>query len=124
MSRHEKDYFHEWESDEDDFFNKVRVESRWDEAHFQRMMSVAGSLLDEMNAQNFEPGRWDFAFTEGTEILIGLLTHPGFLAENTLGMASEEYREYIGKRVEQLKGLRARYEDLRRELQQEPPPQS
>lgn len=118
MSR-EHEYLEEWfpDGDEDDFFLKVRIESAWDEAHFRRMVRTADALLDEIEASGqLDPARRDAGFTSVIANLTMLLRHPGFLAENDLGLDREAYRAYIEERIARLAAIRARYEALRARL--------
>lgn len=107
-------YIKEWypDDDEHDFAVRVRVRSIWDEAHFTRMMSTAQAFLDEMAATARMEENWRHAFTDELETLIHLVRHPGFLAENDLGLSAYNYKAFIEERVRRLQELRARYEAL------------
>ena len=104
--------------DEDDFFLKVRIWSRWDQKHFERMIETATNLLSKMEeSEAIDTERWDPAFTSAIDNLVMLMNHPGFLAENELGMSDDEYQKYILKRSRELLSISERYKKIRNRFQ-------
>lgn len=107
----EEKYIAEWfpEEDENDFILNVRINSQWDEDHFYRMINSANDFLDEIKIEPTTESRWDEPFINTIDNLVNLLLHPGFLAENELGMPKEEYEKYIKHEIDKLNALKNRY---------------
>jgi len=111
----EKRYMVEWfpPEDENDFLVNVRIYSQWNEEHFDRMVSAANDLLHDFAKMDVISEKWDGAFADSIRMLINLLRHPGFLAENEFGMTQEEYKTFIDQRINILADLEKRYWEVK-----------
>ena len=109
------EYIKQWypDSDEEDFFNDVRIRSRWDERRFQMMMATAHAFLNDIEPEEVKSGRWDYAFGEQLAMLIRDLENPAFLTENALHISKEEYRQFIQGKTNELRQLITRYKLIR-----------
>ena len=107
----EQKYLSEWfpAEDESDFILNVRIYSKWSEEQFVRMINVANELLAELRTHEELHERWDNSFIFTLDLLINLMLHPGFLAENEMGLTKEDYKDYINERVEILRNLKENY---------------
>lgn len=111
----EQRYLAEWfpEEDENDFLVNVRIYSLWNEDQFIRMIDAATQLLDELSSYSTVAEHWDKSFANTINILTNLLQHPGFLAENDLGMTKEQYKSFIFERINKLDELKERYWNIK-----------
>lgn len=101
-------------ADDEDYFDfKLRIDGRWDEDQFKRMIETAHNLLDEADAVNLRDGHWDWTFGDGIDVIISFMTHPGFLAQNDLGLSDPEYQQMMADRVAKLRELQKRYSEIR-----------
>jgi hypothetical protein len=94
--------------DEDHFDFKLRIVGKWDEAQYQRMIVTARDLLVADAASGPELS-WEGAFGSVIDGIVSLMSHPGFLAENDLGLTRDEYLRFITERIQTLRALQRSY---------------
>lgn len=105
------------EADDDDLSLTVRVRSTWDEDRYRAMVASADALLDTLSAA-IDGGRpdalaaLDVPLESEVRVLVALMAHPGFRAENDLGLTRAAYDAYLDERSATLLALAARRREI------------